>query len=104
MQLSYRPDIHIQIPAEVPDFFFSKMCKPAVGSTYPASYSLGAGTLSLGVKRLGCKANHLLLSSAKVQNKWSCTSSAPCMAFMVHEGTALALPYWGPCSVLSFGM
>jgi len=72
------------------------MSKPSLESTNLASYSLGAGTLSLGVKRLGNEANHLPLSSAKVKNEWSCTSSAPCMAFMVCEGTALALPYWGP--------
>jgi hypothetical protein len=80
------------------------MSKPTLGSSYLASYSLCAGTLSLGVKRLGCEANHLPLSSAKVKNEWSCASSAPRMPSWCVDRTALALPYWGPWSFLSFGM
>jgi len=39
------------------------------------------GALSLGVKQLGCEADHLPSSSAKVKNEWSYTST-PQYAFM----------------------
>jgi hypothetical protein len=39
------------------------------------------GALSLGVKQLGCEADHLPSSSAKVKNEWSYTSTPP-YAFM----------------------
>jgi hypothetical protein len=48
---------------------------------HPASYPMGTGALSLGVKRQGREADHLPPSSAEVKNEWSCTST-PQYAFM----------------------
>jgi hypothetical protein len=48
---------------------------------HPASYPMGTGTLSLGVKRPGCEADHSLPSSAEVKNAWSYTST-PQYVFM----------------------
>jgi hypothetical protein len=45
---------------------------------HPASYTVGTGVLSPGVKQLGHEADHTSASSAKVKNKWSCTFSPTC--------------------------
>jgi hypothetical protein len=44
---------------------------------HPASYPLGTGALSQGVKWLGNEADHSPPSSAKVKNAWSYTSTPP---------------------------
>jgi len=42
----------------------------------PASYSMRNRVLSPGLKRSGCEADHLLLSSVEVKNEWSYTSAS----------------------------
>jgi hypothetical protein len=42
-----------------------------------ASCSVGTGGFSSGVKRPGSEGTCSPLSSAKVKNEWSCTSSSP---------------------------
>jgi hypothetical protein len=44
---------------------------------HPASYPMGTGTLSLGVKRPRREADHSPPSSAEVKNEWSYTSTPP---------------------------
>jgi hypothetical protein len=42
-----------------------------VSGSYSASYPIGSGGLSPGVKRPGCEADHSLLSTAKARNSGS---------------------------------
>jgi hypothetical protein len=42
---------------------------------HPASYPVGTGTLSQGVKPSGREADHPPPSSTEVKNAWSCTSA-----------------------------
>jgi hypothetical protein len=62
---------------------------------HPASYPMGTRALFLGVKQLGCEADHSPPSSAEVKNVWSCTST-PQYAFMawcsVKKSTGITLP------------
>jgi hypothetical protein len=44
---------------------------------HPASYPMGTGDLSLGVKRLGRDGDRSPPSSAEVKNEWSYTSTLP---------------------------
>jgi len=44
---------------------------------HPASYAMGTGIYSRGVKRPGRKVNHTFSSSAEVKKKWGCKSTPP---------------------------
>jgi len=44
---------------------------------HPASYPVGTGALSLGVKRLVRETDNSSPSSAEVNNEWSYTSNPP---------------------------
>jgi hypothetical protein len=61
-------------------FLITTASRPALGSTRPPIQWI-PGTLSLGVKRPGCEADHSSPSSAKVKNAWSYTST-PQYAFI----------------------
>jgi hypothetical protein len=62
-------------------FLFSTSSRPVLGPTQPPiQWVLGA--LSLGVKRLGCEADHSVPTSAEVKNTWIYTSTPP-YTFMV---------------------
>jgi hypothetical protein len=61
-------------------FLFATASRPALGPTQP-SIQWVAGDISPGVKRPGREADHSSLSSAKVKNAWSYTSTSP-YAFM----------------------
>jgi hypothetical protein len=50
---------------------------------HPASYPMGAGTFSRGVKRQGREADHSPPSSAEVKKTWIYTSTPP-YVYMVH--------------------
>jgi hypothetical protein len=43
---------------------------------HPASCSVGAVVISLGIKRLGREVDHLFPSSDEVKNEWSYTSTS----------------------------
>jgi hypothetical protein len=63
------------------DFFlFTTVSRPALGHTRPPIQWV-PGTLSLGVKRPECEADHSPATSAEVKNAWSYTST-PKYAFM----------------------
>jgi hypothetical protein len=65
------------------NFFLHHHVQTGSGA-HPASYPIatgGGGVPSLGVKWLGCEANHSPSSTPKVKNVWSYTS-APQYAFM----------------------
>jgi hypothetical protein len=57
-------------------FLFTTMSRPNLGPTQPLIQWV-LETLSLGVKQLGCEADHSLPSSAKVKNIWSYTFTPP---------------------------
>jgi hypothetical protein len=50
---------------------------------HPASYLMGAGALSTGIKRPGREVDHSPTSSAEVNNAWSYTSTT---AIRLHGG------------------
>jgi hypothetical protein len=52
-----------------------------VSGAHLASYPVGAGALSLGVKRPGHEADYSSTSSVEVKDAWSCTFT-PQYAFM----------------------
>jgi hypothetical protein len=54
----------------------------------PASYSMGTGALSLGVKRLGCEADRSPPFSAEDKNTWGYTST-PTYVFMARDNFTL---------------
>jgi len=56
----------------------SKTSRQILRPTQPPN-QWAMGTLSLGVKRPGHEADHLLSSCVKVKNEWSCTSTPPCV-------------------------
>ena len=61
-QLGY----HISVPGKMKIILFTKAPRPALGP-HPTSYSMGiGGALSLGVKWLGCEAEHSRPPNAKV--------------------------------------
>jgi len=61
-QLGY----HISTPGKMKIILFTKATRPALGP-HPTSYSMGiGGALSLGVKQLGCEAEHSPPPNAKV--------------------------------------
>jgi hypothetical protein len=61
-------------------FLFTIAFRPALGPTQPP-IQWAPRALSLGVKWLGCEADHSPPSSAAVKNAWSYTSTPQC-AFM----------------------
>jgi hypothetical protein len=61
---------------------FSLLYVVQTGSgTHPASYPMGKGALSLGIKRQGREADHSPPASAEVKKMWIYTST-PSYAFM----------------------
>jgi hypothetical protein len=56
--------------------FYSSQCTDLLWGP-PSLYSMGIRSSFLGVKRLGCKADHLPPSSAEVKDVWSYTSTPP---------------------------
>jgi hypothetical protein len=63
-------------------FLFTIVSRPALWLTQPPIQWV-RGTLSLGVKRPGCGADHSPPSSAEVKNEWSCSPSPICLHGMV---------------------
>jgi hypothetical protein len=62
----------VQFPAGEMVDFFSPHHRIQTGSgAHPASYSVGTGCSSAGVKRLGREADNSPSSSAEVKNAWS---------------------------------
>jgi len=60
-----QPGYHISAPGKMKIILFTKAPRPALGP-HPISYSMGIqGALSLGVKQLGCEAEHSPPSNAK---------------------------------------
>jgi hypothetical protein len=57
-------------------FLFTIMSRLALGPTQPPIQCI-PGALSLGVKWLGCEADHSPPSSAEVKNAWGCTPIPP---------------------------
>jgi len=55
-------------------FLFTTASKTGSGA-YPASYPMGTGALSLGVKRPGREADHSPPSSSEVKNAWNYDSN-----------------------------
>jgi hypothetical protein len=71
----------VQFLAGAGFFLFNTASRLALGPTQlPIKWVLGA--LSLGVKQLGCEADHSTPSRAEVKDTWSYTSTPP-YAFMV---------------------
>jgi hypothetical protein len=69
---------------------------------HPASYSMGTGGPSLGVKRQGREVDHSLASSAEVKNGWSYASTPPSvfMAWcLVKHRDNLTFTFW--CRIVS---
>jgi hypothetical protein len=63
------------IPGRCNDWNFSLRRQVQTGSAaYPASYQMGIGVLTQGIKRPEREADHSPPSSAEVRNVWSCTS------------------------------
>lgn len=69
---------------------------------YPTSYSMGTGSVSQRVKRLGSETDCSSLSSTEVKTGWSYTST-PCLCLhdMLREDLCLYLFYAGEHSVMS---
>jgi len=57
-------------------FLFTTMSRPALGPTQPLIQWV-PGVISLGVKKLGCEADHSPPPSAEVKNVWSYISTPP---------------------------
>jgi len=53
-------------------FLFATAAIPALGPTEPPIHWVPVA-LSLGLKQLGCEADHSLSSNAEVKNMWSYT-------------------------------
>jgi hypothetical protein len=75
----------IGVPAGAGNFSLHHRVKTG-SAAHPASYPLGAGSLSLGIKRPGREADHSLPSSSKVKNAWRYTSTPP----IILHGVALS--------------
>jgi hypothetical protein len=78
---------------------FSLLQSANIGSgNHPASYSMGTP----GIKRLGCEADHLPLSSADVKNEWTYTF-IPLYSPKSYTRTTLQLQIQTICIFLSAG-
>jgi hypothetical protein len=66
----------VRFPEGAGNFSFITVSRTALEPTQPPIQWV-PGTLSLGVKRLGCETDHSPPSSAEVKNAWSYTSTAP---------------------------
>jgi hypothetical protein len=66
----------VRFPAGAGNFSLHHRVQNGSGA-HPASYPMGTGALSLGVKSPGREADHLHPSSAEVKNAWSYTSTPP---------------------------
>jgi hypothetical protein len=66
----------VQFPVGAGNFSLHHCVQNGSGA-HPASYPVGTGDLSLGIKWLGREADHSSPFSAKVKNAWSCTSTPP---------------------------
>jgi hypothetical protein len=66
----------VRFPAGAVNFSLHHRVQKGSG-VHPASYPMGTGTLSLGVKRPGSEADHSPPSSAEVKTAWSYTSTSP---------------------------
>jgi len=64
----------VQVPGGSGNFLFTTASTPYLGRTQPPTQWM-PGTLSLGVKRPGCEANHSPPSSAVVENECIYTST-----------------------------
>jgi len=60
----------------------------------PIQWALGI--LSLGIKKVGCEADHLHPSSAKFKTEWSYISATPPHAFMAWRGKIFPFFYIPP--------
>jgi hypothetical protein len=60
-------------PGKVKNFVFSKLSRPALGSTQPP-IQWHSGALTPGVKLLGYEADHSYTTSAEVKKMWIYTS------------------------------
>jgi hypothetical protein len=70
----------VRSPAGSRDFSVLYNVQTSSGA-YPASYTMGTGVVSMGVKRQGCKAHHLPPPSAEVKNDGATSSLPPCMSW-----------------------
>jgi hypothetical protein len=66
----------VRFPAGAANFSLHHRVQNGSGA-HPASYPMGTGDLSLGVKWPVCEADHSPPSSAEVKNAWSYTSTLP---------------------------
>jgi hypothetical protein len=66
----------VRFPAGVGNFSLHHRVQNGSGA-HPASYPMGKGALSLGVKRPVRDVDHSHSSSAEVKNAWSYTSTPP---------------------------
>jgi hypothetical protein len=57
-------------------FLFTTACRPALEPTKRPNQRV-PGAFSLGLKRLGCEADHSPPFGAEVKNVWSYTSTPP---------------------------
>jgi hypothetical protein len=74
---SYRLDDQVvRLQVLVGSRIFSMSSGLALGSTQPP-IQLVPGALSLGVKQLGCEADHSTPASTKVKKMWIYTSTLP---------------------------
>jgi hypothetical protein len=64
----------VRFPAGAGNFSLHHRVQTGSGS-HPASYPMGTGAVSLGIKRPGRKVDHSPPSSAEVKNAWSYTST-----------------------------
>jgi hypothetical protein len=66
----------VRFPAGAGNFSLHHRDQNGCGA-YPASYPVGTGTLSLGIKRPGREADHSPPSGAEIKNAWSYTFTPP---------------------------
>jgi hypothetical protein len=71
----------VRLPAGAGDFSLN-YCVQTGSDAHPASYPMGTGVFSPGIKRPGHEADHSPPSSAEIKNEWSYSSAHP-YVFMV---------------------
>jgi hypothetical protein len=74
--------LRVQVPAGAGNFSFLHRFQTGSGA-HSASYPMGTGSPSAGVKRPGREANHSPPPSAEVKNAWSYTSTPVSLNGMV---------------------